>query len=255
MRGIFHYHHWHFIKVANIWCALSVKPLSLRKRIPQSAQPILALLLTLSFFLPACYKTFIRSKSRTEQKKKIVTQDVEESDLRLLLLSTSCSALAFFLVSFQVHEKSILIALSPLSLLFVDYPNFISWFCVLTTWTMYPLFTIDKLESTYFINVSTFLVIVSISKSILFEDDCTTERTILPEAAHRLMFKVILPFTNISMVCLHVIECLVEAPTRLPDLFPVIWSIIGCGLLFLSFTITTLLCFKDEFVSKGSKID
>jgi len=215
----------------------------------------LALLLTLSFFLPACYKTFIRSKSGTEQKKKNITQAVGESDLRLLLLSTSCSALAFFLASFQVHEKSILIALSPMSLLFVDYPNFISWFCVVTTWTMYPLFIIDKLESAYYINVSTFLVIVSISKTILFEGDCTTERTILPEAAHRFLFKVILPFTNISMICLHVIERLGKAPTSLPDLFPVIWSIIGCGLLFLSFIITTFLCFKEEFVSKGFKID
>jgi alpha-1,3-glucosyltransferase len=41
-------------KVANLWCALSTKLLSIRKRIPQEHQPVLSSILTFTMFLPPC---------------------------------------------------------------------------------------------------------------------------------------------------------------------------------------------------------
>ena len=148
-------------KVSNIWCALSSFPIYIRTRIAESIQPIVALILTLTLILPSCIKLF--SDTKATQMKKEFFKAKEERDLRKLLLGASCSGLAFFLGSFQVHEKSILLALSPISLYFLDDPYFVSWFSFLASWTIWPLFQIDKLRSAYFISMITFGTVYSSS--------------------------------------------------------------------------------------------
>eukprot|EP00957_Ditylum_brightwellii_P149699 11399896-Ditylum_brightwellii.AAC.1 len=67
----------------------------------------------------------------------------------MILWGSTSTSLAFFLASFQVHEKSIMMALSPLSLIVADSPMFISWFSLVAVWTLWPLLQVDRLQVAY----------------------------------------------------------------------------------------------------------
>lgn len=199
-------------KVANIWCALSVKPFSIRNRIPQDMLPIAALGLTLLFVLPICGMLF-----RAGERKQSVGDD-----LKILLWGASGTALAFFLASFQVHEKGILIALAPLSMLALDAPRFVSFFSVVATWSLWPLLVIDQLQSPYFCSIMIYTCIESLMKVQIQStdnDEC--------------IIKFLAPVSVVVMIVLHLLEFLVDPPQSLPDLYPVLWSIAGCGLFSL----------------------
>ena len=112
-------------KVANVWCVFNLKPLSIRDRIPDDLQPLCALALTLFMTLPFCIKLF----SIGRRESSLLLQ------LKALLWGSTGASLSFFLASFQVHEKSILLPLAPLSLL--DAPmHLIQWFSVVCTWSL-----------------------------------------------------------------------------------------------------------------------
>lgn len=59
------------------------------------------------------------------------------------------SSLAFFLFSFQVHEKSILIASIPVIMIFPLEPFMSFWFLQISTFSMIPLLVKDGLVSAY----------------------------------------------------------------------------------------------------------
>ncbi len=53
---------------------------------------------------------------------------------KLRFLHSLCiSSLSFYLFSFQVHEKTILLPLMPLTLLIIEYPAFVVWFGTVAT--------------------------------------------------------------------------------------------------------------------------
>lgn len=60
------------------------------------------------------------------------------------------SSLAFFLFSFQVHEKSILIAAIPAILVFPMEPFMVFWFLQVSTFSMFPLLVKDGLVVAFF---------------------------------------------------------------------------------------------------------
>lgn len=82
-------------KVANFWCVANIKPISIRERIPGNLQPLCALALTLTMMLPFCIPLFIIGRQNSSPAKK----------LKALLWGSVGTSLAFFLASFQVHEK------------------------------------------------------------------------------------------------------------------------------------------------------
>ena len=238
-------------KVSNLWCALSTKPFSIRTRIPTHIQPILALMLTLILLIPSCIKIFQsgikyekdclpHSTERSKESKQTKdTNHIENQHLKLLLWATSASALSFFLASFQVHEKSILMALSPLSLLFILNPYFVSWFSTITTWTLWPLLTIDKLRLPYIYMHIIFLTFFGIFWMWSITDQAIDQRS--NGIISLLTNKLVYPLSIILMLSLHGLELFYEPPKRLPDLFPVLWSIVGCG----------LFCWSWIFCSNG----
>ncbi|EJK75796.1 hypothetical protein THAOC_02471 [Thalassiosira oceanica] len=174
--------------------------------------PIAALGLTLLFVLPICGMLF-----RAGERKQSVGDD-----LKILLWGASGTALAFFLASFQVHEKGILIALAPLSMLALDAPRFVSFFSVVATWSLWPLLVIDQLQSPYFCSIMIYTCIESLMKVQIQStdnDEC--------------IIKFLAPVSVVVMIVLHLLEFLVDPPQSLPDLYPVLWSIAGCGLFSL----------------------
>ena len=237
-------------KVANIWFSLSVKPLSIRSRVSPDLLPLAALLLTLVMILPACfmlYRVGQRSTSYTPKK-----------DLEFLLWGSVSTSLAFFLASFQgtyevfishvfskqvnlieklisslhptVHEKGILISLAPLSLLTLDAAGFVMWFSTVATWSLWPLLVIDRLCEAYVCCLVIFLCINAMARPTQLSGEVTFLRSNLATFAAVLSLVV--------MLCLHLAEWRIVPPAHLPDLFPVLWSLLGCGLFCISYLAT-----------------
>lgn len=204
-------------KVANFWCVANIKPISIRERIPGNLQPLCALALTLTMMLPFCIPLFIIGRQNSSPAKK----------LKALLWGSVGTSLAFFLASFQVHEKSILFALAPLSLL--DAPmQLAQWFSVCSTWSLWHLLVVDQLHCVYFILLVIYLCF------ILSKLDYDNEKQIqIPRGRFakvvQMLYKSFLPLSILLMIILHIAEAFVVPPPALPDIFPVLWVVVGCA--------------------------
>ena len=212
-------------KVANIWCVLSIKPFSIRNRIPEQMLPLAALALTLVLIIPPCWMLFKVGKEKT-------TSD----DVRLMLWGTASTSLAFFLASFQVHEKGIIIPLASISLFMLDAPNFVHFFSILATWSLWPLLVIDRLTDAYMSCLIIFLCINSmleVNQSQLPSYDDKVDMF-----SGRYITRYIPTLSWIVLIALHLSELVVAPPSHLPDLFPVLWSFVGCGLFCISYIAT-----------------
>lgn len=225
-------------KVSNLWCALTVKPFSIRERLPEHVQPLLALIVTLFLIVPACYKLFYTGR---RGKGNI-------DDQRLVLWGMASTGLAFFLASFQVHEKSILMALAPISLLYWNDIVFVQWFSLVSTWTLWPLIQVDRLEAAYFCTLAIF-----VSGSWLSAEghDRLNDKDSPSFFACNKMTKILVSLSYIGMATLHVLEMLVVPPSSLPDLFPVLWCLCGCGMFCLALLITCWHLYRPLPTSTG----
>ena len=127
-------------KVANFWCALNT--VYKLKRLPTSLLTRATTVLTALGFLPSFTAILI-----VPQK-------------RLLLPALASCAWAFFLFSFQVHEKSVLLPLLPMTLMLADDGEntggvsremraWVGWANALASWTLYPLLKRDSLAVPY----------------------------------------------------------------------------------------------------------
>ncbi|KAK4703792.1 hypothetical protein P7C70_g2429, partial [Phenoliferia sp. Uapishka_3] len=106
-------------KVANVWCALNVA-IKLRDLTSPSVLAKLALFTTLSAVLPSVCGVIWVSKgagARRATTDSDATPPGNPPTVVLLPHALFVSAMAFFLFSFQVHEKSILLPLMPLTML------------------------------------------------------------------------------------------------------------------------------------------
>jgi alpha-1,3-glucosyltransferase len=218
-------------KVANLWCALSTKPFSIRKRIPLKVQPILSTFVTLSMILPPCVLLFMVGKNNTKQ------QQTTKLLITCILWGSTACALAFFLAGFQVHEKSILFPLAPVSLLMMKNPMFILWFSMVSVWTLYPLVILDKLQLAYFSYCIFFYVIAQRLLSLSPYVPTTTATTApLLHCVHWFTRTVVIPSSVVIMMLLHLLEKIINPQSfHLPDLFPVLWSIAGCAMILWSY--------------------
>ena len=215
-------------KVANLWCALSIKPFSIRQRLPSNLLPVAALGLTMLLILPPCWILFRVGRGANGNKSKS-----RENDIRLLLWGAASTSLAFFLASFQVHEKGILIALAPISMLALDAPNFVYYFSILATWSLWPLLVIDQLTDAYACCLAIFLCIHGLVKMPSMELTSNNDEVGIFSVIYAA--KYVPALSCIAMIALHISEFVVDPPSHLPDLFSVLWSFVGCGLFCLSY--------------------
>ncbi|KAJ1328444.1 hypothetical protein BSLG_010176 [Batrachochytrium salamandrivorans] len=118
-------------KVANVWCAINVV-VKLREIFKVSDLMKLSILCTLVAVLPAGLLVLCYPNRRTFMYSLIV------------------GSLGFFLFSFQVHEKSILLPTLPISLFLLDDQVASSWFMNVAMFSMYPLLQRDGLALPYF---------------------------------------------------------------------------------------------------------
>ncbi|KAG0223021.1 Glucosyltransferase-like protein [Actinomortierella wolfii] len=124
------------------------------------------------------------------------------------------SALSFFLLSFQVHEKSILLPALPVTLLVLDEPAVAPWFVTLACFSMYPLLKREGLVTVYFAVVGLW---VWMTASLWTRQ--------LPRTA-----KWLAVVAHVGLVGVHLAELFVPTPlARYPDLYAVLNAVLSAG--------------------------
>lgn len=206
-------------KVANLWCVLhTVHKLH---HYPTAMLQRLSLSATLFSILPACMTISLFPRKE------------------LLPLALASTAWGFFLCSFQVHEKSVLLPLLPMTLLLSgknglgpEVRAWVGWANILGSWTMFPLLKRDELRVPYSVLTLLWAYLMGLpptSFSLYFGSQSN-------ETGLGIATKVVHLGFYAAMISWHILEVFVQTPKGKPDLWVVINVIIGAagfGLCYL----------------------
>jgi alpha-1,3-glucosyltransferase len=215
-RGIFE------DKVANFWCATNVV-VKWKFWASQSALMRLSTLFTFIGFLGAVIapiRAWLRLKTRDGTR---VVPSVMQTVLLLALLNSSMS---FFLFSFQVHEKTILVPLLPLTLLLSIAPLDSATFKLgvlannVGVFSMWPLLRKDGLATQY------------IAMTLLWNRLVGHEPFV--SLSHATYLDILTWVVYLGCALLHVMELVFRPPARYPDLFPVLNVLISTPIFFFT---------------------
>ncbi|NXX08445.1 ALG6 glucosyltransferase, partial [Larus smithsonianus] len=213
-------------RLANIWCSLSVL-IKIKNIVSPQTQLKLSFAVTFLSLLPTCIKLTVQPSLR---------------GFKFALVSC---ALSFFLFSFQVHEKSILLVSVPVCLIINEIPFMATWFLLVSTFSMLPLLLKDGLLLPYAVTMLAFLSVCTASFSI-FEKTSAEDLQLKPFSLSLKGYvswfksfpKIVRSLFLLSVTLMGVLSlasAAVPPPQRLPDLFPLSVSVISClhFLLFL----------------------
>ncbi|KAK2629174.1 hypothetical protein QTJ16_002277 [Diplocarpon rosae] len=207
-------------KVANFWCALNVI-IKLKQYRPEQLQQA-SLLLTLAAITPPCVIIFAKPKKE------------------LLPLAISTTAWAFFLFSFQVHEKSVLLPLMPMTLLLAGKHGlsksiraWVGFANLLGVWTMFPLLQRVELRIPYFVLSLLWAYLLGLpptSLTVYRADGQATFAGFATTSVHIIFYLV--------MALWHVMEAFLLPPGGKPDL----WVVLNVGVGAAGFSVCYLWC-------------
>ncbi|KAI1383506.1 glycosyltransferase family 57 protein [Hypoxylon trugodes] len=207
-------------KVANFWCAANVV-IKLRKYPTELLQRV-SLLATLASIAPACAIIFFKPRKE------------------LLPYAFSATAWGFFLFSYQVHEKSALLPLLPMTVLLAgkqglgkDVRSWVGFGNLVGVWTMFPLLSRVDLRVPYAVLTllwSYLLGLPPVSTSAYFEEGQNIWTQWLTAILHGSFY--------LSMAAWHVLELFVTPPPDKPDL----WVVANVGIGAAGFALCYLWC-------------
>ncbi|KAK3670591.1 Glucosyltransferase-like protein [Recurvomyces mirabilis] len=229
-------------KVANIWCAVHCSGIHKLHQYDSALLSRAALALTLTSIVPPCALLLFFPKRE------------------VILPTFAATAWGFFLCSYQVHEKNVLLPLLPMTLLlareggmkpairaWVGYAN------ILACWTMFPLLKRDELRIPYFVLTGLWAYLLglpplNISAYMISGGD----------GGLHIPSKAIHIGTYIAMVAWHFGEAFVPPPENKPDIWVVANVCVGAagfGLCYLwclwqAVQVSGLLGRKTEVVKK-----
>ncbi|EMR11686.1 hypothetical protein PNEG_00122 [Pneumocystis murina B123] len=188
-------------KVANVWCVLNI---------------FINSIATLISILPPCLIIFLKPR------------------VCLLPWGLTCSAFGFFLFSYQVHEKSILLPLMPATILLL-IPNknmkaWIGWINIIATFSMWPLLKKDGLELQYAVLQIYWLWL----GGFMFFPLNKFEKFI-----HKTSYAF--------LIIIHILDAFITPPLHLPDL----WILLNMKLSFICFGIFWLWSFWKLWLKSG----
>lgn len=216
-------------KVANFWCALNVV-VKLRKY-PAALLQRASLLMTLAAITPPCLIIF--TKPRKEN----------------LPLALATCAWAFFLFSFQVHEKSVLLPLMPMTVTLASSQGlsksnraWIGFANLLGTWTMFPLLQRVDLRIPYYtlsLLWSYLLGLPPTSLSAYRRDALSGWQESVTSLIHLLFY--------VAMGIWHLGEAYIQPPPDKPD----IWVVLNVGLGSVGFGLCYLWCLFRLMADSG----
>ncbi|XP_041509141.1 dolichyl pyrophosphate Man9GlcNAc2 alpha-1,3-glucosyltransferase isoform X1 [Microtus oregoni] len=206
-------------KVANIWCSINVF-LKIKDILPRHIQLTISFCLTFLSLLPACIKLTLQPSSK---------------GFRFTLVSC---ALSFFLFSFQVHEKSILLVSLPVCLVLNEIPFMSTWFLLVSTFSMLPLLLKDDLLMPSVVTTMAFLVACATffpmcesnsEEQLQLKSFAVSVRRRLPGFTFLPRIIQYLFFSSVTtMALLTVLSVTLHPPQKLPDLFPVLVCFVSC---------------------------
>ena len=212
--------------VANIWFCLCVL-LDIRQILPPATLPILALILTLVMLVPVVL--LLLSKPLTPSSLLLSLTTSGSPHFTQSTIQPSLLGLAFFLASYQVHEKSALLFLVPAYLLLPSFPSLLP--CLLAgQFSLFPLLLKDGQAPNYLLLslLQTLLLFVIVKETPLFQT---------------LIFKILNLLTIGGIFTLHLFQLLFPSPfPSLPHIHPTL-NALFCTLIFsltyiyLSYTI------------------
>ncbi|KIV77667.1 hypothetical protein PV11_09451 [Exophiala sideris] len=179
----------------------------------------------------------------------------------LLPYALATSAWGFFLFSFQVHEKSVLLPLLPMTLLLgtrqglsKEYRAWVGWANILGVWTMYPLLKRDGLTVPYVVITLLWCYLLGLPPtSVSAYHDPELEnvpgRPLAPDEL-RTPTKILHFQTYIIMAFWHLLAAFASPPEDKPDLWIVANACVGA----VAFGICYLWCLW-KLVSESGLLD
>jgi alpha-1,3-glucosyltransferase len=215
-------------KVANLWCAIHTF-----HKLHRYSGPLLqraALVATLASISLPCLILFLRPRKE------------------LLPLGLAATSWGFFLCSYQVHEKNVLLPLLPMTVLLSGErglrPSVRAWVGLanmLGVWTMFPLLKRDELRVPYFVVSLLWAYLLGLPPVSLsaYHDVSKSGLGLLTKFLHLNIY--------LAMVGWHILEAAVEPPKDKPDLWTVINALVGAG----GFGICYLWCVWKLVVKSG----
>ncbi|KAF1820869.1 glycosyltransferase family 57 protein [Dissoconium aciculare CBS 342.82] len=207
-------------KVANIWCTIHASGIHKLNQYDQALLSKAALGLTLTSIIPPCLVVFLNPKKE------------------LVPLAFATTAWGFFLCSYQVHEKNVLLPLLPMTLLlsvenglrpavraWVGYAN------LLACWTMFPLLARDELRTPYAVLTLLWAYLTGLPP---FDLSAYLQPT--SDGGLNWLSRIIHLGTFAVAIVWHGVEYFVKPPTSKPDLWLVANVCVGAagfGLCYL----------------------
>lgn len=202
-------------KVSNLW---SVTNLFIKYKSIFSVQQLtkLALIVTLVSLIPSnallFYKYLFKELS---PKARFIS----------LIYGFSATSWSFYLFSFQVHEKSVLVPLIPSTLLFLlndkNHISIIQWINNACVFSMFPLLKKDGLLMQYTINLFLSNWLISgfkLKNNLLFSNK-------------KIIWDMVFILSYVAMLIYHILEAFVMPPAKYPD----IWLILNTAISFVCF--------------------
>ncbi|KAF9297005.1 Glucosyltransferase-like protein [Linnemannia elongata] len=184
-------------KVANVWCAVNIV-IKLRERFAIQDLVRFSTLATLLSFLPSLVHLIAKPTKRG------------------LIYGLINSSLSFFLLSFQVHEKSILLPALPITLLILDEPAMGAMFNTLATFSMFPLLRQEELTTQYYILLGLWVWMTTGTFNNVSS-----------------LLKFLSALNLLVIVSMHLGEMFVAPPARYPDLYAVLNSLWSAAVFVL----------------------
>ncbi|KAH8675471.1 glucosyltransferase [Xylariales sp. PMI_506] len=216
-------------KVANFWCAANVV-IKLRKY-PTEILQQLSLVATLASFTPANLILFFRPRKE------------------LLPYAFAITAWSFFLFSYQVHEKSVLLPLLPMTILLAgkqglgkDVRAWVGFANILGAWTMFPLLERVDLRIPYAVLTFLWAYLLGLpptSTSAYFQEGQSVGVQWATALLHGAFY--------VAMGVWHVLELFVLPPADKPDL----WVVANVGVGAVGFALCYAWCFWKLIVESG----
>ncbi|CAG9990207.1 unnamed protein product [Clonostachys byssicola] len=207
-------------KVANFWCALNV--IVKLKNFPVELLQKGAAAATLLSIIPPNLVTFIRPRRET------------------LPLAFATTAWGFFLFSWQVHEKSVLLPLMPMTLLLAGRQGlewetraWVGFANLLGAWTMFPLLQRVDLAVPYGVLTLLWAYLLGLPPTTwsVYTDGARTWSKIITLVTHSVFY--------VAMVAWHFVQAYLAPPLNKPDL----WTVANVGVGVVGFGLCYLWCF------------
>lgn len=219
-------------KVSNFWCIFNII-YKFRSKHSNETMFVSCLFLTAISLLPSVVNLFRRPTYNN------------------FILSSIICSLSFYLFSFQVHEKSILLVAIPV-ILYLPANIFTSiWFLLISVFSMSPLLYKDKLFIPYVsLTVLYYLFFISFLniKDNINKSKFNNSNNLLLKVFN---FKVFLFYTSlIGCACLSIMPKLFKPPTHYPDLWPLLISFYSF-IHFISFLLYFNYC---QFLTPSAEV-